>query len=113
MGGLGNDYGSAVAVDAAGNVAVAGSFEGSGVFAGFQLDALGLDDAYVLNLDPDGKLTWARRLGGTNSDVGQALAFTPSGTLVTGGYFYGSGTFGGVPLASLGAADAFVASLAP
>jgi hypothetical protein len=113
VGGTSNDYGAAVAVDAAGNVAIAGSFDDSALFAGFQLTAIGLDDAYVLKLDPNGALTWARQLGGSNSDIGLTLAFTPSGTIVTGGYFYASGTFGGFPLTSLGAADAFVASLAP
>jgi len=113
FGGTGNDYGAAVAVDGAGNVAVAGSFERDALFGGLPLLTIGLDDAYVVELNPSGGVQRVRQLGGTNSDVGQTLAYTPSGTLVTAGYFYGSGTFGGVPLGSLGAADAFIASLAP
>jgi hypothetical protein len=113
FGGAGNDYAAAVAVDTSGNVAVVGSFEGDGLFAGFPLVSSGQDDAYVLKLDASGARLWARQLGGTSSDVGQSLAFTPAGTLVTVGYFYGSGSFAGVQLGSLGAADAFIASLAP
>jgi hypothetical protein len=113
VGGMNNDYGAAVAVDAAGNVAIAGSFEGSALFGGLPLNCLGIDDAYVLKLDSTGKPTWVRQLGGTNSDIGLTLAFAPSGSIVTGGYFYGAGTFGGFPLTSVGAADAFIASLAP
>jgi PKD repeat protein len=111
--GSGNDYGAAVAVDSAGNVAIAGSFNGSALFSTFPLTSFGVDDAYVMKLDAAGTVQWARQLGGTTSDVGLSLAFTPSGSLVTAGYFYGSGSFGGFPLTSLGAADAFVASLAP
>jgi hypothetical protein len=35
------------------------------------------------------------------------------GYSVTGGYFYGTGTFGGSTLASNGAADGFLATIAP
>jgi hypothetical protein len=93
--------------------AIAGSFDGNALFSTFPLAALGVDDAYVMKLNAAGTVQWARQLGGTSSDVGLSLAFTPSGSVVTAGYFYGSGSFGGVPLSSAGAADVFIASLAP
>jgi PKD repeat protein len=113
FGGAGNDYASAVAVDGSGNVAVAGSFESNALFAGIPLLSAGQSDAYVLKLDPSGTNPSVRQLGGTSADVGQGVVIAPSGSLVTAGYFYGSGSFAGIQLGSLGAADAFIASLAP
>jgi PKD repeat protein len=113
FGGAGNDYGAAVAVDAGGSVYLAGSFDESASFGGPALTAAGQDDAYVTKLNANGGSVWARRLGGTSSDVGLALATLPLGYSVTGGYFYGTGTFGGSTLASNGAADGFLATIAP
>ena len=113
FGGTGNDYGTGLAVDGGGNVFVAGAFAGTASFGGPSLTAVGQDDAYVFKLSGNGAPTWARRLGGATSDVGVTVALTPSGYAVIGGYFYGSGTFSGIPLTSLGAADGFVATIAP
>jgi len=113
LGGSGNDYCYGVAVDATGNVAVAGSFEGTAAFGGTSLTAAGAGDAFAAKYTATGAPVWARQLGGTSSDVGQDVAFAPSGHPVTTGYFYGLGNFGGTTLTSAGLSDAFLARLAP
>ncbi|MGH7893602.1 MAG: SBBP repeat-containing protein [Candidatus Binatia bacterium] len=113
LGGSGNDYCYGVAVDATGNVAVAGSFERTGAFGDTSLTAAGAGDAFVAKYTATGAPVWARQLGGTSSDIGQGVAFAPSGHPFTTGYFYGTGSFGGTTLTSAGVADAFLVRLAP
>jgi len=74
---------------------------------------VGDTDVYGAKYSSGGAPVWARQLGGTDTDVGAAVASSPSGYIVSSGYFYGSGAFGGTSLTSAGGADAFVTSLAP
>ena len=62
LGGTGSDNGSAIAVDAAGNVYTAGSFSGTADFdpgAGTQnLVSIGSFDVFVSKLDASGNFLW-------------------------------------------------------
>ena len=114
LGGSGNDYGNGVAVErSTGAVFVSGSFEDVASFGGAPLTPFGADDAFVAKFTATGQASWSRQLGGTNSDIALAMAIGSSGYPITGGYFYGSGTFGATTLNSAGLADAFVVSLDP
>ena len=105
----------ATAVDAAGNVYLAGSFENSVVLGGTTLTSLGDADVFVAKFNPaSGQFVWAQRAGGTDSDVATALAVRGTDVFVAG--YFGSSTAGFGPATltnadAAGSADVFVAKL--
>jgi hypothetical protein len=106
LGGVGNDYCRGVAYDAASDtIAVVGSFEQTASFGGSSLTTRGSSDAYRARYAAGtGALMDVMQFGGAGDEQAQAV-----GAGAVGGYFFGSGTFAGVPLMSAGQADAFLA----
>ncbi|WP_020468820.1 SBBP repeat-containing protein [Zavarzinella formosa] len=93
-----NDNGLGVTTDAAGNVYVTGDFSGTVDFdpspdLTTNLTSAGGFDAFVMKLDANGNLVWARQLGGTASDIGRGVAVDGLGDVYTTGRFTGSGDF--------------------
>jgi len=90
LGGSGGDYGSGIAVDAAGSAYVTGT-AGSSDFpttaGAFQVTSGGLSDAFITKLDPSGSaLVYSTYLGGGDYDGGRAIAIDGKGNAyVTGG----------------------------
>lgn len=105
-----------VAVDAAGNVLLAGRFTGTMDFGSglAPLVAAGGPRGFVAGLSKAGTAVWARRLGDPDTNNIEARAtFTSGGDIVVGGYFTGSLDLGGATptLTSAGIRDVFVAKL--
>jgi beta-propeller repeat-containing protein len=115
LGGIGNDYANSVAVDSAGNILVAGSFEQTASFSGASVSSLGQSDGFVVKYSNAGARTWVRTYGGNSADWLNAAAATPgsSANPVLGGYFYGTATFEGTSMTSAGAADGVVVRTTP
>lgn len=119
MGGTGVDVGSAIAVDASGNVHIAGGFEGTADFdpgsGTSNLTASGGPDVFVSKLDASGNFVWAIRMGGTNVEDGASVAVDAAGNVYTTGYFQGTADFdpgaGATNLTSSGGSDIFVSKL--
>lgn len=110
FGASGDDRGRAVAVDAEGNIYVAGSFEETVMFGDIELASAGACDVFVTALDSGGELLWSQRHGGSGEDRAQAIAVDSAGNVVVVGDFSGRVSFGGSDLVSAGGFDAFVAS---
>ena len=68
-GGSGGDRGEAVATDAAGDVFVAGRFNGTVNFGGTSLTATGPFDSFVAKYNSAGVLSWAHRMGNGSSQA--------------------------------------------
>src|SRR5262249_50442965 len=95
LGGAGPDQANGVAADAAGNAYVTGStasadFPTSQAFQsspGDRGDCLGnCGDAFVVKVDPAGKLIYSTYLGGSGIDSGSAIAADAAGNAyITGG----------------------------
>lgn len=104
-----------VALDAAGNAYVCGSFAGaSAIFGSTTLPnaAASTTDSYVAKLTPAGRWHWATRGGGPGPDRAQAVAVDGNGLVYLTGGFGGSAAFGATTLASQGTAfDVYVAAL--
>lgn len=94
----------AVAVDAAGDLFLTGSFTGSTDLGGGELRSAGGGDVFVAKLrGSDGSHVWSRRFGSALSviaeiDDGWDVVVTPGGDVVVGGDFNGALDFGGGPV---------------
>jgi hypothetical protein len=86
-----DDAALAVAIDAVGNIVIAGVTDA---------------DAFVMKYAPDGTVQWRRRLGSTEYDVAYGVAIDAAGNIVVVGLTDGS--LGGP---NKGDADAFVAAI--
>jgi hypothetical protein len=104
---------SAVAVDSAGNVVVAGNFYGTVDFGGGPLTSAGAQDIFVAKLDPTGQHLWSKRFSGVGAAARwlTSLALDAAGDVLLAGYFYGDVDLGGGTLTSAGGADVFAARL--
>lgn len=93
----GNYSDSRIAVDALGNVYGSGGFyqtvdfdPGEGTSS---LTSAGISDIFIWKLSPSGNFVWAKRMGGSSSDLGKAIALDGTGNVFTTGYFYDTGDF--------------------
>ncbi|MBK8965968.1 MAG: SBBP repeat-containing protein [Lewinellaceae bacterium] len=118
IGGTSTDIGYGLAVDAGGNVHVTGQFSGSNIDfdpgAGTALLSSSAVDLFVAKYDASGNYVWAKRIGGTSTDIGYGLAVDGSGNIYVTGIFLGSNVdfdpgIGTAPLSSAGGADIFIA----
>jgi hypothetical protein len=108
-------YAASLAVDAADELILGGSFQGTVDLGGGPLVATGAGfDALIAKLGPDGAYRWARRYGDDADQfgVGVAVAST-SQRLYLAGTMSGSADFGQGTLTSAGADDVFLAQFAP
>jgi hypothetical protein len=91
----------AVAVDAAGNVIVVGSFYGTIALPGMTLTAFN-SDAFVIKLGPDGKPMWGKSFGAAGATTSaKAVAVDTTGNIAFGGTVSAPVTFvGTTPVAA-------------
>jgi hypothetical protein len=114
-----NDVPLSIALDQNGNILVTGHFFGPTDFdpgAGVTtLTSNGARDIFVLKLDPNGNFLWAKSMGGTGDDFGNALATDANGNVYTTGEFSGTADFdpgaGTLSLTSNGNVDVFIQKL--
>jgi len=111
LGGAGTDNGLAVGTDSAGNVYVAGTFEGAVDFGAGSVTSAGLRDIFLVKYSSTGQYVWFKRFGGSGDDVVNSLAIDTAGEVVLSGKFQGSVSFGGASLTSAGGDDAFLVKL--
>jgi hypothetical protein len=93
FGGLSDDVGNCINLDATGNVYCCGAFQatvdfdpGAGIF---NINSLGLYDVFILKLDNSGNFVWAKNMSGTGSESAAEMSLDAAGNV------YGTGTFGG------------------
>ncbi|WP_437712626.1 hypothetical protein WMF45_43815 [Sorangium sp. So ce448] len=73
---------SQIAVDSAGNVYVAGNFEGAISFGNDVLIASAGTDAFLVKMSPLGEYVWSRQLGDVNSETLFSIAVSPQGEII-------------------------------
>lgn len=90
FGGADSEEVSGIAVDAAGNVVLAGRFNQTVDFdpgpGTFPLTSASSHDIFLSKLDTAGNFLWARRIGGTSSEILSAVALDSAGSV----YFTGA-----------------------
>lgn len=99
VGGPNDVYSFDVSVDDGGNVYITGAFSGTADFdpgpGTFNLSSIGLffDEIFVLKLDVNGDLAWARKMGSSDFDFGRSIAVSAAGNVITTGSFQGTVDF--------------------
>ncbi|WP_437314173.1 SBBP repeat-containing protein [Sorangium sp. So ce385] len=104
---------SAVAADAAGNVALAGIFDGTIDFGGGPAVSAGGSDAFIAKLGPDGRPAWSKRVGDALFQSAVGVAMDAGGAVAVTGAFRGDISLGGQTLSGSAESNIFVAKLAP
>jgi hypothetical protein len=110
-GGTSNDEGLGIAVDNNSNVYITGYFTGTATFGATQLISSAFTDIFVARLDTNGNWLWARRAGGADQDHGDSIVADNQGNVYVSGFFFGTVSFGSIPLVSYGGWDIFAAKL--
>jgi len=104
------DDANGVALDGEGDVLSTGDFDNAAEFGGDVLTSEGYSDAFLCKHEgTTGNHVWSIRLGGTGSDVGNAVAVDSGGDVYLVGNFQNVVNFGGGNLTSAGGADFYVA----
>jgi len=103
----------AVTTDLANNVLIAGRFQGDIDVGGpADLVSAGLNDVFVLKLDPSGNYVWAQRFGDADDELPTSIAVDLTGAVHVGGKYKGTIGFGGSTHTANGAVDdLFIAKL--
>ena len=109
LGGAGSDYGNSIAVDASGNVYVAGTDYGGNTWGSPVRASSGGDEAFAAKLNSSGALTWNTFLGSSGNDYGQGVAVDSSGNVYLAGY--SSATWGAPVRAYSSGNDSFAVKL--
>ncbi len=117
IGGLGIDAGRAIALAANGDAYVVGFFDGTCDFgpagkltaAGDQTAKKPPSDGFVTKLGADGKLAWARAIGGDREDLANDVAVRGD-RLVVVGAFSGELKLGEFAKQAMGSDDLFIAA---
>ncbi len=119
FGGSNLDRGNSISVDLSGNIYTTGHFwftvdfdPGVGTY---NLTSNGLEDVFILKLDSSGNFLWAKKFGGTSSDLNSTLKVDAAGNIYTSGVFNGTVDFNPGPavynLVSAGYEDVFISKL--
>jgi hypothetical protein len=94
IGGSSSANGTAIAMDASGNVYTIGSFYQTVDFdpsvVAFTLTSNGESDIFITKLDAQGNFLWAKQIGGTNHDEPGNISVDANGNVLVGGSFRGT-----------------------
>ena len=110
---------SAIDINKAGQLALAGGYHGTYAFGGTKLTSPGpgkKEDLFVARLNTKGTFQWAVSAGGSEQDSASSVAIDPAGGVHVAGSFAGSAKFGSTSLQATGSAgksDVFSAQLSP
>lgn len=105
-----------IAVNANGDTAIAGYFEESAQFGNlpaFSVQSPADKDAFLVRVNVDGTIAWAKQFGGIGDQVATGVDFDSLGNIVVAGHFYSGIAIDQTTYTSAGAADGFVAKFSP
>ena len=111
-GGINNDIGYGIDLDANGNIYVAGAFTGTAMF-GTAISVTSVNnssDIFVARYDMNGNPVWVQQAGSTTDDQAQAIAVDKAAAKIyVSGYFKNNCSFGSLSVTSSGQSDIFIA----
>ena len=93
MGGVGDDYGRALTLDADGNIFLSGIFEQTADFniggPAVNLTSLGKTDVFMAKMKNTGEVIWLKQMGGPGYEEVRSISLDPEGNIYTTGAFSG------------------------
>ncbi|MEZ4427752.1 MAG: hypothetical protein R3A51_08715 [Nannocystaceae bacterium] len=113
FGDRGRDHAEGLAVDARGELWLAGWFSGELSFGGAPLRSAGDLDAFVVRLGPDGDHRWSRAYGDDKAQLARTVVVDAAGSVYVAGEARGLVDFGGGPIAAISNNDVFALKLGP
>jgi hypothetical protein len=120
MGGIGQDYGNSIILDASNNIYIKGYFTGTSDFdpsiSTYSINAVGGDQTFISKLDATGSFVWAKNIGGVQGISGyKSIALDASANIYTVGSYTGTADFdpnaGTYTLTSTGSSNIFISKL--
>jgi hypothetical protein len=119
IGGVKNDYGISIALDATGNLVTTGSFRNTVDFdpstSTFNLTSAGEDDIFISKYDAQGNFLWAKSIGGNSAEGGHSIKVDGSNNVFITGYYSETCDFdpssGIYNLIAAGGQDIFISKL--
>lgn len=87
-----------LALDAVGNILIAGRFRGTATFGSFSLTSAGSHDMFLAKYDANGTCLWVRRAGGPQLAYANAVATDAAGNVFVTGVYSNTMNFGTVTL---------------
>jgi hypothetical protein len=115
FGGSGDQWGTSVKADSAGNVVLAGFLSGVGTidFGGGAVASPNGSNSFAAKFDPLGSHLWSKGFGEQSGALAYDLAVDGAGNAIVTGQFTGTLDLASGPLTSAGASDIFVAKFDP
>ena len=112
FGSTGDDYARGIDADADGNLYVSGVFTGTVRFDAITLTSLsGSKDIFLLKLNPQGTVLWAKSFGGPSEEEGCELEVNDAGAIFISGGFSATMQLGSATLTAAGQRDVFVSKV--
>jgi hypothetical protein len=108
-GGTGNDSGTSIAIDASGNIYVAGTFSDTASFELTSKISIGSLDVFIAKYNKHGVLQWVQSAGGTEKDSVQSIAVDGNGNVYLTGIYKSAITFETTTIYATGDNDIFLA----
>jgi hypothetical protein len=109
FGDVGYDAAASVDVNAAGEIAVTGYYEGQIKIGPATYNSVGTADMFLAKFDAQGNYLWSKSFGSAAYDYPAEVRFDGSGNIILAGFSTGSVNFGGGPLGNAGGDDIVVA----
>jgi hypothetical protein len=115
FGGSGDQWGTSVKADSAGNVVLAGFLSGVGSidFGGGVIASPNGSNSFAAKFDPLGAHIWSKGFGEQSGALAYDLAVDGAGSAIVTGQFTGTLDLDSGPVTSAGASDIFVAKFDP
>ena len=110
-GATGDQFGTGIAIDSAGNAFVTGNFANNVSFGPLMVPNAGGDDFFVLKLGTDGTEMTAYGFGGVGTQQASGIALDAQDNIIITGNFSGNFMFGATSLVGQGNLDAFVVKM--
>lgn len=121
MGGVGQDFGNSIAIDATNNVYLNGSFTGTSDFdpsiGTYTITSVGGDQTFISKLDAAGNFVWAKNIGGVLGfmSANRSIALDAAANIYSIGSYSGTADFdpntGVYPLTSSSFSNIFISKL--
>ena len=84
-GGIADDDGRGISIDAAGNSYITGIFKETATFGAFTLTSIDYFDVFVAKLGTDGNWQWAEQVGGPGADFSNGISLDADGNSYVAG----------------------------